>query len=131
MPIPHLILRDREDRSWTFRLLERLAAPELADAEREAIAGSLTCLEDPRATATLLEMLEDRSRPESVREAVGAVLRGAGNPASGATLRGWWEQDDVVLRRHALLSMGRAEADLLDPVLADPAHPLHLQAILT
>ena len=131
MPIPHLILRDREDRSWTFRLLERLAAPELNDAEREAIAGSLTCLEDPRATAPLLAMLEDRERPEAVREAVGAVLRGAGNPSSGPTLRAWWQDGDAVLRRHSLLSMGRAEADLLDPVLADPAHALHLQAILT
>ncbi len=131
MPIPHLILRDREDRSWTFRLLDRLASPELTDAERDAVAGSLTCLDDPRAMAPLLAMIEDRERPESVREAVGAVLRGAGNPASGPTLRGWWQQDDAVLRRHALLSMGRAEADLLEPVLADPAHPLHLQAILT
>ena len=131
MRIPHLILRDREDRSWTFRLLERLAAPELTDAERDACAGSLTCLEDPRATAPLLELLEDRGRPEGVREAAAAVLRGTGNPPPGATLRAWWQRDDVVLQRHALLSMGRAEADLLEPVLADPAHPLHLQAIMT
>ena len=131
MPIPHLILRDREDRSWTFRLLERLAAPELPAAERDAIAGSLTCLDDPRATATLLTMLEDRERPEGVREAASAVLRGTGNSSSGPTLRAWWQDGDDVLRRHALLSMGRGEADLLDPVLADPSHPLHLQAILT
>lgn len=131
MQIPHLILRDREDRSWTFRLLERLTAPELPDAEREAIAGSLTCLEDPRAAAPLLALLEDRGRPDGVREAAAAVLRGAGNAPPGATLRAWWHDGDVVLRRHALLSMGRAEADLLDPVLADPAHPLHLQAIMT
>jgi HEAT repeat protein len=131
MPIPHLILRDREDRSWTFRLLDRLAAPELADAEREACAGSLACLEDPRATAPLLALIEDRGRPEGVREAAATVLRGAGNPPPGATLRGFWQHGDAVLQRHALLSMGRAEADVIDPVLADPAHPLHLQAILT
>jgi HEAT repeat protein len=131
MPIPHLILRDREDRSWTFRLLDRLASPELTEAERDACAGSLTCLEDPRATAPLLALLEDRARPDGVREAAGAVLRGTGNPPPGPTLRAWWHQDDAVLRRHALLSMGRAEADLLEPVLADPAHPLHLQAIMT
>jgi HEAT repeat protein len=131
MLIPHLILRDREDRSWTFRLLDRLAAPELTDAEREAITGSLTCLEDPRATATLLALLEDRARPEGVREAAGAVLRSAGNPPPGPALRAWWRQDDAVLRRHALLSMGRAEADLVEPVLADPSHPLHVQAIVT
>ncbi|MEP7124861.1 MAG: hypothetical protein ABJE95_28290 [Byssovorax sp.] len=131
MPIPHLILRDREDRSWTVRLLDRLASPELSDAERDACAGSLTCLEDPRASAPLLALLEDRGRADGVREAAGAVLRGTGNPPPGPALRAWWRGDDVVLRRHALLSMGRAEADLLEPVLADPAHPLHLQAILT
>ncbi|MEO5727965.1 MAG: HEAT repeat domain-containing protein [Byssovorax sp.] len=131
MLIPHLILRDREDRSWTFRLLDRLAAPELADAEREAIAGSLSCLEDPRATAPLLALLEDRGRPEGVREAAAGVLRGAGNSPPGPTLRAWWGQDDAVLQRHALLSMGRAEADLVASVLAEPAHPRHLQAILT
>jgi HEAT repeat protein len=131
MPIPHLVLRDREDRSWTFRLLDRLAAPELGDAEREAIAGSLTCLEDPRAVTPLLALLEDRSRPDGVRHAAGAVLRSAGNPPPGAVLRAWWRQDDAVLKRHALLSMGRAEANLVEPVLADPSHPLHVQAIMT
>jgi hypothetical protein len=131
MLIPHLILRDREDRSWTFRLLDRLAAPDLGNAERDAVAGSLTCLEDPRAAAPLLGLLEDRERPAAVREAAGAVLRGSGNPPPGATLRAWWRDGDAVLRRHALLSMGRAEADLLEPVLASPAHPLHLEAIVT
>jgi len=131
MPIPHLILRDREDRSWTFRLLEHLAAPELPDAEREAIAGSLTCLEDPRAVAPLLALLLDPARPTGVREAAGMVLRGNGSPSPGPLLRAWWQGDDAVLKRHALLSMGRAEADLLLPVLTDPSHPLHLQAIVT
>lgn len=131
MLIPHLIVRDREDRSWTFRLLDRLAAKEIGDAEREAVTGSLACLEDPRAAAPLLALLEDRARPEVVREAAASALRATGSAPPGPTLRAWWRQDDGVLRRHALLSMGRAEADLVAPVLADPAHPLHLQAILT
>jgi HEAT repeat protein len=131
MPIPHLVLRDREDRSWTYRLLDLLAGPEPSVAEREAIAGSLTCLEDPRATAPLLALLTDVTRSDGVREAAGTVLRGNGNPPPGPSLRAWWRGDDRVLKRHALLSMGRAEADLLSPVLASPAHPLHLEAIMT
>ncbi|AUX46436.1 hypothetical protein SOCE26_079420 [Sorangium cellulosum] len=131
LSIPHEDIRRDEDRSWTARLLGWLVLPELPAAEREEIATTLSSLEDPRAEAPLTRILEARELPAAAREAAGAVLRSAGLDPGGAWLRTTWAEGDVVLRRHVLLSMGRAEADLVEPVARDPAHPLHKEAIET
>ncbi|WP_437672073.1 hypothetical protein [Sorangium sp. So ce131] len=129
--IPHEEIRRDEDRSWTTRLLGWLVLPDLPAAERDEIATTLAALEDPRAEAPLTRMLAARELPEAAREAAGVILRSSGLQPSGAWLRTTWAEGDLVLRRHALLSMGRAEADLVEPVARDPAHPLHKEAIET
>ncbi|XXX80247.1 hypothetical protein WMF30_15885 [Sorangium sp. So ce134] len=129
LAIPHEEIRSAEDRSWTDRLLGWLVLPDLPEAEREEIATTLERVEDPRAAARLARIVEARELPEAAREAAGVILRSAGNPPGGAWLRAAWAEGDTVLRRHALLFMGRAEADLVEPVARDPAHPLHKEAI--
>ncbi|WP_437740855.1 hypothetical protein WMF39_35075 [Sorangium sp. So ce1504] len=127
--IPHDEIQRAEDRSWTDRLLGWLVLPELPEAERDEIATTLARVEDPRAAARLMRIVEARELPEAAREAAGAILRSAGNPPGGAWLRAAWAEGDIVLRRHALLLMERAEADLIEPVARDSAHPLHKEAI--
>ncbi|WP_437579639.1 HEAT repeat domain-containing protein [Sorangium sp. So ce887] len=127
--IPHEEIQSAEDRSWTERLLGWLVLPELPAAERDEIATTLERVEDPRAEARLTCIVEARELPEAAREAAGAILRSAGNPPGGARLRAIWAGGDALLRRHAMLLMGRAEADIVEPVARDPAHPLHKEAI--
>ncbi|MGK3965084.1 HEAT repeat domain-containing protein [Sorangium sp. So ce118] len=129
MSIPHEYIRSAEDRSWTARLLGWLALPELPAAERDEIATTLERLDDPRAEAPLTRILEARDVVDAAREAAGMVLRSTGNSPSGARLRVAWAEGDALLRRHALLLMGRAEADIVEPVARNPAHPLHREAI--
>ena len=127
--VPHEEIRAAQDRSWTARLLEIFATPDLPDPDRDEIARTLDGLEDPRAEAPLARLLADRSRPEALREAAGALLRSWG-AVPRPDLRRAWRDGDHVERRHALLAMDHGEADLVEPVARDPDHPLYREALL-
>jgi HEAT repeat protein len=124
--IDHRAVREAEDRSSTRLLLERLVRPEEPLTE---IAATLTCIADPRMVAPLMSILEDGSRPAALRDAAGEILRGSGLLAQDGA-RGQWLGGDDVLRRHALLTMGREAADIIEPVARDVGHPLHREAIV-
>ncbi|AKT44111.1 hypothetical protein [Chondromyces crocatus] len=130
MSVPHHAIRETQDRSWTLRLLERLRLPDLDGDERGAISETLAQLQDPRATAPLTAIVESRELPAALREDAGRLLRDTGNPPPSAKLHAWWTEGDIILQRHALLSMDHADADVVERVARDPAHPLHREAIL-
>ena len=90
-------------------------------------------MSDRRAVPILERVLTDQALPAPTREAAGEVLRGMQYldiEWPDATLRRWWERGDIVLRRHALLSMDVAACpDVIRSVAADPTHPLRTAAL--
>lgn len=128
MDIPHERIRAEQDWSWTRVLVERLRDAD--DAERVEIGDTLCHLGDPRSAEPLRALVLDGAAPVAVREIASMVLRGElVDEPDDATLRGWWASPDPVLRAHALRSMGPAQADVVVAVAAEPAHPLHGDAL--
>ncbi len=131
--LPYATIAESADRRWTFRLLDRLTAPDLSEEERPDLVEALTAVSDRRAVPILERLLTDRSQKDAIREAAGIVLRDMHDldiDWSEDTLRGWWHAPDPVLRRHALLSMGSRHCpDVVRAVAADPAHPLRTTAL--
>ncbi|MRG93923.1 HEAT repeat domain-containing protein [Polyangium spumosum] len=125
---PHEKIRDDEDRSYTFALLACLADPETPEDERHELADTLHRLDDPRAEARLIELLQDRSAPPAVREAASSVLRWAG-AENRFHLARMLRDGDLILQRYAVLGMDHRHADLIEPIARDPDHPLHREAI--
>jgi HEAT repeat protein len=127
---PHETIRNDEDRSFTFALLERLVEPALPEDEREEIACTLKQLDDPRVGPRLLRILEDRALPAPVRETAGTILLSCGaedRRHPPAMLR----DGDPILQRHAVLGMDHSHADIVEAIARDPGHPLYEEAIQT
>jgi HEAT repeat protein len=131
--IPYDDIIETADRRWTFRLLGRLASPDLPDDERDDLVEALQAVSDPRSFASLEAILCDTSRPARVREAAGDILRGMRYLAIDVPedkLRHWWREGDTILRRHALLCMDRADCpDIILQLAADRGHELHAEAL--
>lgn len=127
--IPHESIREAQDRSWTSRVLARLAAPGLDDDERRDVAFTLERLEDPRSEAPLGRLLADRALPGATREIAGAILRGMG-AVDRAAIRAMAREGDRIEQRHAVLASDHGEVDLVEPIAKDPGSPLHRDAII-
>jgi hypothetical protein len=131
--VPHDLpldsISDVQDRGWTFALLDQVRSLSISEAERDDGVDTLATLEDYRSVGPLTAMLEDDQLPESVRDAAGAVLRAIDDTTTAERRRGWWHSGDRLLMSHALLVMGRSEADILATVAADDRHPLQAWAL--
>ncbi len=127
--VPHERISETEDRSWTFALLDRVRLASTPEAERDEAFDTLATLEDYRSVGPLTAMLEDGQLPAAVREAAGAVLRQIDDTTTAEGRRDWWRSGDQVLTSHALLVMGRSEADILATVAGDDRHPLQALAL--
>lgn len=131
--LPYTTITESADRRWTFRLLDRLTAPDLTDDERADLIEALTAVSDRRAVPILERLLTDRSQKDATREAAGNILRDMPDldvDWSEDILRGWWLTSDPILRRHALLSMGSRHCpDVVRAVAADPTYPLRTTAL--
>jgi hypothetical protein len=131
--LPYAAITESADRRWTFRLLDRLTAPDLPDDERADLVAALVAGSDRRAVPILERLLTDRATPLATREAAGTVLRDMQYldvdwPED--TLRGWWLGPDPILRRHALLSMSAADCpDVVRAIARDPTDPLRTTAL--
>jgi HEAT repeat protein len=125
---PLATVRERLDRRWTASLLALLATTPAGDALDDLVS-TLEALDDPRAVAPLEALLEDLSAPAPARRAAGEVLRATLAPHPAARRRAWWRSGDEVLREHALGSMQREDADVLEPLAADDASPLQALAL--
>jgi HEAT repeat protein len=131
MPYDEII--ENADRTWTARLVARLDAPDVDDEELRSLRRALQAVSDSRSFAALREILLDSSRPERIRTAAGAVLRGMDHVCwdePPEILRQWWEQGDETLRRAALQQMGGLECpDILRAVASDDSHPWQADAL--
>jgi HEAT repeat protein len=131
--IPYPEITDTSDRRWTVRLLSRLSESDAGEGELGELAAALRSLSDVRSFVPLEAVLCDTNRPDPVREAASAALRGMQHVAvdtPSATLRRWWHEGDAVLRKHALLCMdGDSCPDIVAAVAADETHPLQEDAL--
>jgi hypothetical protein len=131
--IPYAAITASADRRWTFRLLDRLTAPDLPDWERADLVAALEAVSDRRAVPILERLLTDRSRPSAAREAAGTALRDMQYfdvDWPDQTLRSWWAGPDPILRGQALRCMGAARCpDVVRAVAADPTHALRTTAL--
>jgi hypothetical protein len=131
--IPYDEIIETADRSWTLRLLARLTARDLDDQELARVTEALRRLSDHRSFAPLETILVDRNRPERVRIAAGAILRGLQYVAPEHPLEKvlrWWQKGDPVLQRHALRCMdGLRCPDVVRSVAREPTHSLQAIAL--
>lgn len=130
--LPYTEIIDNADRRWTFRLLERLRSSSLPGDELEKLIEALAWLSDPRSFTPLEEILTNLRQPAAIRKAAGAILRGLKYTALDVpekTLRHWWEEGDLILRRHALLCMGHCCRDIILQVASNSQHELQAPAL--
>jgi hypothetical protein len=95
----HERIRETEDRSSTFALLDQARSPSVPEVDRSAAIRTLGFLEDYRSIAPLTAIIEDRGQPEPVRTAASVVLVGFDDSTTGEVRRGWWERGDRWCRR--------------------------------
>lgn len=123
-------ITEEQDRSATFELIRMLSDRGVGETERDRIGYALARLADPRAVGPLTDIGRDRDRPDEVRRAALWALEGSDIFPAGPGLRNWWDTGDDLVRGCVLRQATRREADLLEPVLNDPRHPLHRDALV-
>lgn len=127
----HQRIRDLEDRSWTFRLLEEVRAESTDPDERSEALRTLGYLEDYRSIEPLTEMVESAVLSTDLREGASVVLSGCDLTSTEHQRRHWWSDGDAPLMKHALRLMERSEADVLTSVAGDNSHPWQGLALST
>lgn len=125
--LDHDAIRGTRDRTATRDLVAALRTAD--EAERARIGRTLLELADPAAESPLAGIVEDRSLSDDLRWGACDLLGDGWAPDPERTRR-WFAEGDEVLRAGALGHMGRAEEDLLGPILAEPGHPLHRYAVI-
>ena len=125
--IPHEEIRQRKDRSWTFRLMDLLMQSSPEDNVLE-IADSLGALDDPRSIAPLLEVVQDTTISGQIRNAVCISLSSICTSDAFDRAK-WWRSGDEVLNKLAIMTAKSSDAEFLIPIASDPTHRLHHAAI--
>lgn len=126
--IPFEQIRETEDRSWSFRLLEIIESGQLD--ELDEILDTISDLDDYRLEKRLTELMLNSQQPLAVREAASDALSLIPTTESDEARRMWWYSGDPVLERHAIQNALRVDADIIEDVASDPLHPYHLDAIV-
>jgi HEAT repeat protein len=127
MAIPHNEIRQKEDRSWSFKLLDSLTSDPL-NKDLSEIVETLEVLNDPRLVEPLMRLFIDKQQPKHIREAASKVL-GSCSESTSAMRRAWWQSGDEVFMRHALRNASQDESDIITLVANNPKHPLYVDAI--
>lgn len=128
--VPHEEIRDKEDRGWTFRLLDLVRSSETPEPELGEAFDTLGRLEDFRSIVPLTEMVDDRRLPEGLRRAASAAVANFDGTTTEVQRRAWWAGDSVQ-QAHALVLMERPEADIVEAVALDDRHRLQARALST
>ena len=120
----HEHIRATRDRSFTTTLVERLLSDVPDAAERADLESTLRALDDVRAVVKLQAAGENTGVEPIIRTSALSVVTGM----LGATrlpIREWWGSNEPVLRFAAANVLpDRQFADLVEPVLNDPIHPM-------
>ncbi|MBX3149487.1 hypothetical protein KF728_04955 [Candidatus Obscuribacterales bacterium] len=128
-PAPdHTSIRQTEDRSWSLPLLHAFVKS-TADDDIEDLIGTLQVLDDYRILSPLTSILEDRSAKPNLREGASEILSGCTTAESANERRNWWNSQDPILMRHAILVAERSEMDIIEEVANNPQHPFYADAI--
>lgn len=127
--VRHRRIRETQDRSWTFALLEHVRAGSTPDAATEETFRTLADLDDYRSTGPLTAMVENAQLPGPTRRAASQVLRVLDDTTTSARRRAWWASGDSENMAHALRLMERPEADIVVAVAGDDSHPLQSLAL--
>jgi HEAT repeat protein len=125
-------LAEAANRDAAERILSRLLDRKTSTALRDDLVVALGEIADPRLTTKLFNAGLDPSLSPEIRDAAFDVLASSSmGPTDSSLLRQWWQSDDDVLRRWALLFAWRSEGDLIAQIADDPGHPFYKQAIET
>lgn len=124
----HTSIRQLEDRSWSMPLLQAFLKS-TADDDIEDLIGTLQVLDDFRILLPLTNILEDRSAKPNLREGASEILSGCTTAESTNERRNWWNSQDPILMRHAILVAERSEMDIIEEVANNPQHPFYADAI--
>lgn len=116
-------IKETEDRSCSEALLARLEEPEVEDTLRR--------LDDPRVRPALFAIHASVTESAVRRRAAGSLLRSGTEGVSREMARRWWDSEDPLPRRSALLAFDLRDADIVTQVASDAAHPQHEAAIAT
>lgn len=125
----HERIRETEDRSWTFALLDQVRSLSTPEPDRDAALRTLAHLEDYRSIPPLTALVEDNQMAEEIRQAASDVLRGFDDITTPERRRAWWASHDSMLMAHSLRLMERSEADIVTAVASDDGHPLQSVAL--
>ncbi len=126
--IPHEEIREKKDRSWTFRLLDMITNSSSGDDVAD-VCKTLGCLDDPRAVERMLQLLQDVTQPFHLRKAASDVLTDNCTSRSDSDRRLWWNSGDWLLQRQAIRDARTSDAEILMPILKDPYHVFHREAV--
>lgn len=128
--IPHQLIREVEDRSWTFRLLDAARSPESTQEERMEALKTIRWIEDPRALGPLTRILEDSTVDAVTRQAASDAIGAYGDDdATSEDHRRWWASGDQVQMAHALALMRAEERAIVLATAADDGDPLQAEAL--
>jgi hypothetical protein len=128
MHIPHEEIRDKEDRSWSFRLVRALEESRDED-EIEEIAQTLQALDDYRTVEPLTALVENLELDELVREGACDALYGCTTTESLGTRQKWWSSEDETIKLHAVRKSKRSDGDLIERLASDPDNDFYIDAI--
>lgn len=84
----HERIRDAEDRSTIFRLLDEARAAATPEPEQAEAFETLRCLEDFRSIEPLTAIVEDRALPPATKRAASRGLSGFDDRTTEALRRG-------------------------------------------
>lgn len=122
-------IKDTLDRSWTDELVSILETAPEGDPVADDASDTLSDLVDPAVTDHLFAIATDPKRSDLVRSRFLDVIFGSELSLEGDALRAWWSSGDPLLQKVALQNAYRTEADYLKPVVQDPLHPFHREAV--
>lgn len=128
MHIPHEEIRDKEDRSWSFKLVRALEECRDED-EIEEIVMTLRALDDYRTVEPLTALVENLELDELVREGASDALYGCTTTESLETRQKWWSSEDEILKCHAIRKSERSDGDLIERLASDPENIFYVDAI--
>jgi HEAT repeat protein len=100
-----------------------------ADDLLDDVFKTLTVLDDYRVLAPLTKVMEDFDTPAYLRTGASEILSGCTTSESATTRRSWWNSQDPILMRHAILVAERSEMDIIEEIAKDPQHEFYIDAI--
>jgi HEAT repeat protein len=133
--VPQLIrfedIEEKEDRSWSPRMVEIIATPDVDNETADRVVSAITILSDPAVVQPLTRILEDKSLSTVVRERASRALSHCNCvQPSAEEKRSWQYSKEAILLMHAVRCADRSDSAFLLAVSANDDSPLLKHAIV-